>query len=141
MEKKNVLFFKTANDHVFGNMLAHYAQLDANKYCLIQASALARYSRMHQDITFISLGVESYYDVADSVIQQVAVRAYDTIYIPTTAPQAIGFDNVIQLVRHLQYERLVFFHSPSDRHEVKRMSAAEEARVREEIREIEQSLA
>ena len=136
----NVLFLKTSNDAVFCNMLDYYSRELAGRYCLIQESALGRFSKDYSDIAFISLGQESYYDVAEPVMRRVAKNCYEAICIPTTGKKAIGFGNIIRLVSKLSFQKLVFFHSPEIIHVVPQMSAEESEQVRKLIRQFEYEL-
>ena len=138
--RKNVLFLKTSNDAVFRNMLDYYSREWDYRYCLIQESALERFSKTYNDIDFISLGEESYYDIAETVLQRVAENCYDAICIPTTGKNAIGFGNIIRLVSKLSFQKLVFFHSPEVIHVVPQMSEEESEKVRNFIRQIEHEL-
>ena len=138
--RKNVLFLKTSNDAVFRNMLDYYSREWTYKYCLIQESAINRFSKAYSDITFISLGQESYYDIAETIVRRVAKNCYEAICIPTTGKNAIGFGNIIRLVSKLSFQKLVFFHSPEIIHVVPQMSAEESEQVRKLIRQFEYEL-
>lgn len=119
---ENILVIKSSVDYIFQNLLDGIVNENKDVYCLIQSSRKAEYEMKYPWIRFIDCKKEGFYDIPNEVLDELGKRSYKKIYIPTTGLVAHNFGNIVEVIKRLDYERLIFFHSETEQQEIFKMS-------------------
>ena len=122
----NVLILKTASDVVLHKLFEELKNEDSKKYCFIQSSLINKFQKEYVEIEFIDIHQEGFYNISDSVLEEIKKISFAEIYIPTTSPRAINFGNILDLVCNLNYEKIIFFNCNGEKKEIKKKQKWEE---------------
>lgn len=133
----NILIFKTASDNVMNRLLNELQKQRSFKYCLIQSSTLNSYYSKYEDIKFIDIKQEGFYNISDDIVKSLSQKKFEKIYIPITGVRANNFGNVIEICNKLHFNELVFFNCDGEKSIVRKKSSFIERLIKVYINVIE----
>ena len=107
MEK--VLIFKTASDNVMNQLFDKVSNENAEIDCLIQNSLIEQYKEKYENINFINIYKEGFYNVSSDVIDPIKSVCYNKIFIPLTGAHGHNFGNIIDIITQLSFKNGYFY--------------------------------
>lgn len=106
---KKILVLKTANDNTMQRWLNKYGLQDNEIYCMIQSSQLERYRERYPTVIFIDIEGEGFYNLPDSVMQQVLSHYYDAVYVTFSGIVGHNYGNIMEIIRQLRFKEAFFY--------------------------------
>ena len=119
---KTIVILKTSSDKVFKELLAKLALETQKKYCLIQSNIVQKYKGLYPEIEYIPIGNQGFHNVDDDIIMEFRKMEIDTIYIPITKKKAYNFSNVMRVIKHWHFNKIIFYNSETDKYILKKKS-------------------
>lgn len=118
---QQVLVLKSAIDKVYQDLMDYVDKNYQEVYCLIQSSRKQEYEKKYPHVHFIDCKKEAFYEIPREVLDTVESISYDKIFLPITRVKAYNFGNVMEMIRHVKYKKLVFYYANGEIFEIDKM--------------------
>lgn len=126
----NILIFKTASDVILTQIFEEVKNKESKKYCLIQSSIIKKFQKEYNEIEFIDIQQEVFYNIPNNVLEVIQNILFSEIYIPTTGLSAMYYGNIVKIVNNLNYEVLVFYNCKGEKLYLKKKSELKQKLIR-----------
>ena len=110
---KRILVFKTSSDSTMYRLFEEI--IDGEIDCLIQSSQIRRYEGKYQNINFIDIKNEGFYDLPSAVLKEITKIKYDEIYITFSGTIGHNYGNVIEILQQTSFEKAFFYNCDGNR--------------------------
>lgn len=127
---KRYLILTTATDAVTSKLLRELDIYTAEKYCLIQSSLLENYQKQYKGIRFIDINRESFYNMPESILDDIKKIHFDIVYVPVTNVRATNYGHVLEIINKLDYGEIVFYNCKGEKSVIEKKGRLQEKLIK-----------
>lgn len=117
---KRILVFKTAEDQIVMKLLEE--QKEDRIDIMIPSNDVKKYELIYPCINYLEIASDSFYEINQSVIEQISAILYDRIYITLTGRHEHDFGHVLEILTKCRYKRAFFYNCDGEYMEIPRYS-------------------
>lgn len=109
----DILVFKTSSDTTMFKLLEEIR--GNNIDCFIQSSEIKRYADRYNNVNFIDIQGEGFYNISESIYNFISEKIYDEIYITFSGYVGHNYGNIIEILQKIRFRKAYFYNCDGER--------------------------